>query len=157
MSLIKMGLIKTVDIPMRSGHVKLMELTDEGKYKITKEDKKIKLFEGGESLEHLFWKNKVNEYFSRKGFRVAMEEDIGDGKKVDLLASKGDVSLAVEIETGKSDMVGNIEKALDAGLTVLSVATSSDIERKIKDMLSRRPGLDLEKVRVVNAQSATWD
>ena len=62
-----------------------------------------------------------------------------------------------EVETGKSDALLNIEKALSAGLTVLTVATSSEVEKKIKDQLSRQPQLDHGRVRIVNAQSCTWD
>ena len=65
-------------------------------------------------------------------------------------------ALAVEVETGKSDATSNIEKALSAGLSVLSVATSSDVDNKIKEQLSRRPQLDNDRIRIVNAQSCNW-
>ena len=74
---------------------------------------------------------------------------------MDMLASDAHTSLAVEVETGKSGAVRNIEKALSPGLIVLTVATSSETEKKIKDQFALPPQPDHSKVRIVSAQSCT--
>ncbi len=128
-----------------------------GRKKVADLGEKLRTAQGPESIEHEFWKAKIGDYFSSKGFKVSFEERVGEAATVDILASNANTSLAVEVETGKSDALRNIEKALSAGLTVLTVATSSEIEKKIKDQLSRQPQLDHGKVRIVSAQSCTWD
>ena len=56
---------------------------------------------------------------------VTEEFKIGRGA-IDLVALKGDEILAIEIETGKSDVVGNIEKCLKVGFEkVVVVAVNS--------------------------------
>ena len=42
---------------------------------------------------------------------------IGDGKAVDLVAAKDGKKIAIEIETGKSDMENNIAKCRKADFT----------------------------------------
>jgi len=62
---------------------------------------------------------------------------------------RGGKSIAIEIETGKSDPLGNIKKALEGGFeSVLSIA----LDKQTKDELQRQLALlpeDLrERVRV---------
>lgn len=40
---------------------------------------------------------------------------IGDGKAVDIVASKDGKRVAIEVETGKSDVEGNVKKCEEAG------------------------------------------
>ena len=53
------------------------------------------------------------EHFKAKGYNVKIEKSIGDGKTIDLEVIKGKKRIAVEIETGKSNVLGNIRKYLN--------------------------------------------
>ena len=83
-------------------------------------------------LEHEYWKNRVADSFRSNGYRIMEEFAIGKGQAVDLVASNRDKRIAIEIETGKSDAVHNIRKALAAGFqTVYSVALDEKTKEKI--------------------------
>ncbi|HSA30139.1 MAG TPA: hypothetical protein P5159_26695 [Phycisphaerae bacterium] len=68
---------------------------------------------------------KVTEHFEKQGYEVTAEHAIpGDGA-VDLLAEGPGERVAVEVETGKSDIKDNLAKLRGAGFDcVLFVATS---------------------------------
>jgi hypothetical protein len=62
------------------------------------------------SLEHAYWVQQAARYFERRGYDVVREHAIkGDGT-VDLLAERPGERVAVEIETGKSDVKENLAK-----------------------------------------------
>ncbi len=51
---------------------------------------------------------------------------MGDGKAVDLVASKDGKRIAIEIETGKSDVDRNVRKCKQAGFRkIISVHTKN--------------------------------
>lgn len=53
---------------------------------------------------------------------------VGEGKTIDIVAKKNGKKIAIEIETGKSDALGNVQKSAEAGFDeVLSVASSSHV------------------------------
>jgi hypothetical protein len=86
-----------------------------------------------------------------KGFKVEREKKIGSGRAIDLEVKAGEKVFAVEIETGHSDAVSNVEKDLAAGAEyVLTVCTSGAAEAKIMKQLTRRGLTDPERVRVVS-------
>ena len=62
---------------------------------------------------HKFWKHKIAEYYRKKGFHVLVEEHING--KPDIIAMNKLAKIAIEIETGSSDVVGNIIKNLKTG------------------------------------------
>jgi hypothetical protein len=87
--------------------------------------------------EHQYWKEKVAAKFRECGYAVQKEYPIGEGKTVDLVARKDGKTIAIEIETGKSDAVANIRKCLGAGFSnVLSVAATA----QVKDAIQRAVG-----------------
>lgn len=62
------------------------------------------------SLEHAFWVMKVRESFEGRGYHVTREHSIrGDGT-IDLLADRPGERVAIELETGKSDIRARLEK-----------------------------------------------
>jgi hypothetical protein len=76
-------------------------------------------------LEHRYWVSRIAENFERQGYEVAIEHHIpGDGH-VDLAASRASERLAIEVETGKSEIPANLKKLRGAGFDrIILVATS---------------------------------
>lgn len=63
---------------------------------------------------------------------------LGGTGRVDALARRGTDSFAVEVETGKSGVVGNVRKDLRAGFhKVLVVATDEAALKKVEPKLAR--------------------
>ena len=77
------------------------------------------------SLEHTFWARRVAHQFEQQGFEVVLEHPIkGDGF-IDVVAQRPGERVAIEIETGKSDIKMNVEKLRGLGFDrVILVATS---------------------------------
>jgi hypothetical protein len=80
-----------------------------------------------ESLAHAYWKRHYADLYRARGYHVEIEAPRPDaiGGRVDVLATRAGERVAVEIETGKSDVVENVRRDLRAGYTrVLVIATS---------------------------------
>lgn len=78
------------------------------------------------SPEHEYWKEQAARHYAARGYTVAKEHPLPLGGAVDVSATKPNERVAIEVETGKSDAVGNIQKALNAGFDkVISLATNS--------------------------------
>jgi hypothetical protein len=107
--LLAAGLIEDVTIATRSGQVVLCQLTDAGRGVC----RQLGVDAGPApraSLEHSYWVMKVAEQFTRDGYDVTEEYAIpGDGL-VDLVAERAGQRIAIEIETGKSDIAENLRK-----------------------------------------------
>ena len=118
------GILEAVTIPTRSGQVVLYQLTGFGRTVCSSNG-----VDPGprprESLEHAFWVRKAAAFFEGKGYDVVCEHPVKGNGAIDLLAERLGERVAVEIETGKSNVKGNLEKIRKAGFdrTVL-VATS---------------------------------
>ncbi len=118
------GIIEAVPLATRSGQVVLNQLTDHGRSVCAS----LGLDPGPvprASLEHQYWVMKVSEQFEKQGYEVTTEHPIpGDGA-VDLLGERPGERVAIEVETGKSDIKENLVKLQGAGFDrVLFVATS---------------------------------
>ncbi len=118
------NLIEAVPIATRSGQVMLFSLTDWGRAVCREQGIEVGPAPRA-SLEHTYWAATVADTFRDDGFDVTLEEAVpGDGT-VDLVARRGDERVAIEIETGKSDIAANVTKLAEAGFDrVLVVATS---------------------------------
>jgi hypothetical protein len=117
-------LIDAVPIATRSGQVVLCELTDHGR--AIAESQGIDPGPPPRAgLEHRYWVSRIAESFERQGYEVAIEQHIpGDGH-VDLAASRAGQRLAIEVETGKSDIDANLAKLRGAGFDrIILLATS---------------------------------
>jgi len=149
--LIESGLVKEVNILTDKSRIKLLELTDKGKEILRADGFEIStsLRHGG--IEHLYWLKQTKKRICDTGYNVEEEFPIGNGKTVDLVIV-GKNKTAVEIETGKSDAIGNIRKCLDAGFDgVISLATSKAVKEKIIADLGKlgKEGIDKVSVRRV--------
>ena len=74
------------------------------------------------------------------------EYPIGQGKTIDLVVSRGEERMAIEVETGRSDVAGNIDKCLEAGFErVVVAAVTPAVKRRLKREWARKD----RKVRVM--------
>jgi len=135
----KKGLVKQEKVSTPRGCVALLKLTDEGCTVLRYWGVPVRTLPKNASLEHEYWKKIVAEEYRMKGYDVGEEVNIGDGKAVDLVATKDGKKIAIEIETGKSDMENNIRKCRKAGFTNVIVVPTKDLackqfSRKIDSM-----------------------
>ena len=123
-SLASAGIIEPVTIATRSGQVVLYQLTDSGRSFCSS----VNIEPGHrsrESLEHRYWIRQTAKYFEKKGFDITHEHPIKANRAIDLLAKKPGKKIAIEIETGKSDIKANIAKTTGADFDkIILVATS---------------------------------
>jgi len=119
------GIIKAVAIATRSGQVVLYELTDLGRTVCSSAHIEIGP-QSRESLEHRYWVRQTSRYFEKQGYDVTREHPVKGNGAVDILAQKHSESIAVEVETGKSNITANLAKTESAGFDrIVFVATSA--------------------------------
>ncbi|MFC1718473.1 hypothetical protein ACFL6S_32760, partial [Candidatus Poribacteria bacterium] len=146
------GLIRSQRISTGKGSATILFLTDSGTQALRRlghdvpDPPETKRY-GGD--KHRFWIGKIAQLLEEKGYYVKTEHPIGAGRTIDIAAFMDDWKVAVEVETGSSDVVSNVRKALAAEfhrvISVLPDKTSVD------SLLSelKRLDVDLEKVHVV--------
>lgn len=100
------GYVKQLDLPTRRGKTVVLELTDRGRAWLQRHHAKIAPISG--SLRHAWYQDYVCRTFAQHGWQSAIESEI-DGHRVDVSARRGSSTVLVEIETGKSDWVANID------------------------------------------------
>ena len=144
--LLSEGLVVPKRIATATTQILLFELTVKGKTVLRDLGYQTEQQEQ-EGITHLLWKTRVADWFRSRGYEVLVEEHVNG--KPDVIAMKDTVRAAIEIETGASDVMKNIEKNIKAGFDeIVCVATSKELEEKIKQDI-RELGLH-EKVRVTS-------
>lgn len=118
------GLIEAVAIPTRSGQVMLYQLTDAGRTVCA--DVGIDAGPAPRvSLEHRYWARRAADLFADRGYEVTHEYAVQGNGTVDVVAERPGERIAIEIETGKSDISANLAKLSNAGFDrVILLATS---------------------------------
>jgi hypothetical protein len=130
--LISQGCIQPRKIITNSGWITLFELTQKGKAVLRDSGYEVK--DTREGIIHKFWKNKVAEYYRSRNLEVLVEEQVNS--RPDIIVVNQNKKIAVEIETGSSDAIQNIERNLQAGFDeIICVATNRQVEEKIKVQL----------------------
>lgn len=138
--LIDHQILEPIPIATRSGQVMLLQLTDSGRTIA----KQLGLELGTPpraSLEHTYWAQRCAEHFEKRGYDTQFEYPIpGDGF-ADLLAERPGERIAIEIETGKSDIRGNIAKLREKGFDrLILVATSPSAVSACQRVMHELPG-----------------
>jgi len=137
-SLASAGIIEAVTIATRSGQVVLYRLTDLGRTVCSSVGIELGP-RPRESLEHSFWVNRAARYFEKKSYDVVCEHPVKGNGAIDILAQGPGERIAVEVETGKSNVKKNLLKVKDAGFDrVILIATSPAAVaacRKVADSL----------------------
>ncbi|MFC1829020.1 ATP-binding protein [Thermodesulfobacteriota bacterium] len=128
-SLTEKGIIKTVGVDKK----KLFEITPDGRILIEKAGIGIKKQDSRGGVEHTYWINQVLQSLRNLEFNPVTESggiDITD-------ATTG---LAIEIETGKSDIKKNLTKLDQSHFpNQFMLATSKPVELKLKSSASTFP------------------
>lgn len=124
--LLASGLATFELLPVLNSRVKLLALTEQGTADLKARGVAV-TSSGRAGLEHEFWRARIKERCTSRGYSVTEEYHLGDGKRVDLLARHQDRKILIEIETGKSDVHANITKC--AGLGELVVFFTSKVAR----------------------------
>jgi len=103
------GIIEAVLIATRSGQVVLYQLTDAGRSACSFVDiDPGRRYTAG--VEHRYWVKKAKEHFENKGMEVTREYQIKGNGAIDLLAERPGEKVAIEVETGKSNIKANLTK-----------------------------------------------
>ena len=134
----------------RSGQVVLYQLTDFGRTACSS----IGIEPGTksrESLEHRFWINRTAKHFEKKGYEVTYEHPVIGNGAIDILAQKPGVQVAIEIETGKSDIKSNLQKMLKGNFdrTILVATTGIAVEscQKVIDSMKDK---EINKIELLS-------
>lgn len=118
------GIIKAVTIATRCGQVVLYELTDFGRTLCSSAHIDVAP-KPCQSLEHRYWVRQTAKYFEKKGYEVKCEHMIKGNGAIDIFAQRAGERIAVEVETGKSNIKANLDKTKDVGFDrIVFVATS---------------------------------
>ncbi len=150
-ALVSAGLIEAVAIATRSGQVVLYQLTDAGRSVCSS----LGIGSGRRqrtSLEHAYWVMRSAEHFERKGYEVSQEYAVKGNGTVDLQAQRPGERVAVEVETGKSDVAGNLAKLCGKGFDrIVMIATSPTAVSACKKAIDER-----ERDAGVSVELLTW-
>jgi len=97
---------------------------------------------GGVARE--YWKHRVADHLGKEGYEVQLEAPVGNGQTIDVLSERGDETLAIEIETGKSDVGANVRKCPTGRGRTVFLVTEKNILPKVEQILreSQRPGIE---------------
>ncbi len=123
----------------------LLRVARAGKDALGLDDKKPQ----GASLVHEYWKRFYAQRFQEQGHKTFLESPRKSGN-ADVLALKDGKSIAIEIETGKSDVVKNVQQDLLSGFDkILVVATDAKALRKVEQELAHAGLIIPNKVDMV--------
>jgi hypothetical protein len=141
------GYVQPRKIIHNKGRLTLFDITRKGKMALRDLGHDAKDF--SEGIVHRFWKHEISEFYKRKGFEVSVEESING--RPDVIVKGHGKTVAIEVETGKSNALENLRRDLEAGFDqVVCVATDKKEERKI-DRKVKEVGLVSPKVKITSA------
>lgn len=144
-SLVSKFLLSSDFVSTPEGRVRFLQVTEQGASMMNKLGYEYKLGRRG-GPEHEYWKYRVGEIFETTGFQVELEHRTENGGSIDLVACRGGENLAIEIETGNSEVCDNITRDLRGGYSqVICVSLSSDVTRELTTSFSE----DLSKGRLI--------
>ena len=144
------GMIKPVSITTKNGLVRLFEITERARKRLNCPETGCR--KGG--IEHQYWVRQVKIDLEKKGYSVKEEYPIGNGETIDMAIIGKRKKIAIEIETGKSDAIRNIEKCLKAGFEVVSVATNKAALGHIQSGFAREYDTGTKNVRIAGIWNA---
>lgn len=106
--LIAKGMARIEEINTGKGRGKFLVLTDEGIDQVEANGMKVNRLNGNESFEHQYWKERLAGEARELGWDVAKEKKMPNGKEVDLVLTRGERRIAIQVETGKSTVEENV-------------------------------------------------
>jgi hypothetical protein len=121
-------------VPTPTGQVKILSLTDRSRDLLERAGITVARSRHG-GAAHEYWKHIIGDRLREQGFTVTEEYPTGGGKSVDLYAVRGEQTLAVEVETGRSDILANAEKCAALGAEVVFVFTDVQVRNVHEEMI----------------------
>ena len=148
--LIKKDLVQTLKLPKVSGRGRKPEgimLTDLGVAEAKKRGFKVEPEAGRRGgLLHRYLVELAADEFKKRGSSVEVERSIGNGQTIDLVI---DDRIDVEIETGESDFLSNIEKLQRTKYEkVLIVCINQAVKRRVEEKAKSLAGMKISVVEV---------
>ncbi|MFN3166390.1 MAG: ATP-binding protein [Phycisphaeraceae bacterium] len=137
-ALVEADLIQPVRIPTRSGNVVLLDLTARGRQHCSELGLSF-LPTGSAGITHRYWAHRVGKSLQEEGYTVRHEYQVQGNGRIDLLAEQENESLPCEIETGRSDITGNIKSAMQHFERLLLVATSPEAVERCTRIIKKLP------------------
>lgn len=126
------GFIVSSFIATTKGRVKFLQLSDKGKQLI--ESKESGNFSTKGGPEHEYWKHKIAEKLRAEGYELELEKQT-DGHYADIVAKRDGKTMAVEVESGKSDAEENIKNDIEAGFEHVVCFTLTDgLAKKLREI-----------------------
>lgn len=152
-SLIEKDLVEPVNIPAGKARVRLLWLREKGKEALRNLSLDVSA-RGRGGPEHEYWKERVAQYLRNLGYAVEIEKSIGENRTIDLVARKNQEAVAIEIESGQSDVEENVRKCLAAEYQrVIVVITSRRLVPAVWRKLQIVERLPLDRVEVQDVQA----
>jgi energy-coupling factor transporter ATP-binding protein EcfA2 len=138
-AVIAKGLARFDAVSTSTGQVKILGLTDAARDLLERAGITItRLRHGGAA--HEYWKFTIAEHLRAQGFTVTEEAPVGGGKTIDLLATREEHQLVIEVETGRSDIIANATKCAAVSCEVVFVFTDPMIQVSVApDILALLP------------------
>ncbi len=146
--------LSSAAVPLAKGRVRVLQLTEKGAAALRARGHAVDISRRG-GPEHEYWKGRVATHLRSHGWSVTAESSC-DGGYIDIVATRNGRRLAVEVETGASDVVANAEKCLAAGVDdVICFVT----RRSRRNGVVRKLGalLATGRVRVMDPSEERWD
>jgi len=156
--LIKAGWLESAMVPVGNSRKLLLRVTRAGQAASGLNGWKSETIPGGgvrqESIEHAYWKRFYARALQEHGWETAIESAVADGS-VDVAAQKAGMRLAIEIETGLSDIERNVKRCLRSGFDQVFVIGTDDMAlEKIDQVLARAGLLISTRVHLLRAGDA---
>lgn len=146
--LVEKGFVEEVNVPTKSGSTKILTLSEKGKKTLRALNVPISKTKRWGSVEHRYACMELARYSEQFGYSAVVEHPIGGGKEIDILLERLPLAdqcpvhpilgkankIALEYETGSSDLAYNIKKGLDFGCDlVVSIGKNMKVKEKIWD------------------------
>ena len=123
-NLVDLGMLEESSVLLRRTSLKALRLTAKARNIIGINENSTT-----ESHLHWFWKSYYAEFMREINYRVYTEARL-NGCVLDVLAVRSDRSIGIQVETGFSDMISNVESALRSNVSHLAVVATDEIARR---------------------------
>jgi hypothetical protein len=142
--LVENGVLEEQDVKVGRTRKVLLRVTPAARAKLG-----LDKHAGRGSIAHEYWKRFYAAFFRENGYQVELEAP-RNGGRVDVAGRKGGKSIAIEIETGKSDVVWNVQQDLLSRFSsVLVVATDEGALDRVERQLAKAGLIVPKRIKVV--------
>ena len=130
---------KKIMNPLIIDSLKLFEFTKHGLNILKKKKIHYSLMQGRGGLEHSYVIMKITDQFEKLGFKTEKEKD-----NHDIIASCKEAIIAIEVESGKSDIARNVLKLKNSSVSGrFMIATNKQAEFKIRKFTQSNPSIQV--------------